>query len=186
MNPYTLALFVHVSGAIGIFGGLSALVFGVAALRRAQRVEDVRFLAALIIASGNIAVASIVILGIAGFYMALTAWGIEATWIIVATVSFIVLAPWGMLVVNPRVRAIAKHAREAPDGPMPDGLAQRTRDPLLGISVSMYIACLFGIVFLMTNKPAVSESILAMLVAVALGLVVSLPFWRSRTKERIT
>lgn len=186
MNLYTLALFVHVAGAIGIFGGLSAFMFGIVALRRAQRVEDVRVLARLIIASGNIAVACIVVLGIAGFYMALTAWGIRATWIIVATVSFLLLAPWGMLVIDPRVRAIAKLARETPDGSLPEGLAKRTRDAVLGFSVSVYIAYLFGIVFLMTNKPATGAAVVAMFVALAIGVLVSLPFWRAPAHERTT
>ncbi|MGE5335059.1 MAG: DUF2269 family protein [Nitrososphaerota archaeon] len=186
MNLYTLALFVHVAGAIGIFGGLSAFMFGIAALRRARCVEDVRVLARLIIASGNIAVACIVVLGIAGLYMALTAWGIRATWIIVATISFILLAPWGMLVIDPRVRSIAKLARETPNGALPEELAKRTRDAVLGFSVSVYIAYLLGIVFLMTSKPATGEAVVAMFITLAGGILVSLLFWRAPSHERTT
>lgn len=180
LNPYTLALFAHVSGAIAVFVGLGAFMFGVVALRRAQRVEEVRMLAALTIAAGNIAVGGIVVLGIAGFYMALTVWGVKATWIIVATISFVLLAPWGMLVINPRIKAITKHARQAQDGALPGGLAQRIRDPLLGISLCAYIAWLLGIVFLMSNKPATGEAIVAMLIALVVGMLASAPFWRSR------
>jgi hypothetical protein len=186
LNPYTLALFAHVSGAIGVFVGLGAFMYGIVALRRARRVEEVRVLAALTIATGNIAVGGIVVLGIAGFYMALTVWGVSATWIIVATISFILLAPWGMLVINPRIRAITKQARQAPDGALPQGLTRRIRDPLLGISLCVYIAWLFGIVFLMTNKPATGEAIVAMLIALAVGLLASAPFWRSRAMAHET
>ena len=35
MDLYRLALFVHISGAVGIFGSLGALVFGSFALRQA-------------------------------------------------------------------------------------------------------------------------------------------------------
>lgn len=184
MIPYNVALFVHVSGAIGAFIGLGSFLFGVVALRRARRVEDVRFLAALTIAAGNVAVGSIIVLGVAGFYMALTVWGVKATWIIVATISFLLLAPWGMAVIDPRVKAITKQARLAPDGPLPEALAQRIRDPLLGMSLSIYIAWLFGIVFLMTNKPAIGEAVVAMLIAGAVGFLVSLPFWRWRARAK--
>lgn len=177
MNLYVLALFMHVSGAIVIFAGMGAWVFGAAALRRAQRVEQVRLLAALIIAAGNVVVGGIVILGIAGFYMALTAWDIRATWIVVATVSFLLLAPGGLLVIDPRVRTIARQARAAPDGPLPAMLTRRTRDPVLGAGLNVYVAVLFGIVFLMTTKPAVGEAILAMVIALAVGLLASLPLW---------
>lgn len=184
MHLYTLALFAHVCGAIGVFAGLSAWGFGVAALRGAQQVAQVRLLARLIKAAGNLVVGSIVLLGVAGFYMAVTVWGERATWIIVATVSFVLLAPFGLLILDPRMRAIDRLAQEAQDGPLPEPLAVRTRAPLLATGVSVYIACLVGIIFLMTNKPVVEQSVLAMVIAVVVGALVSLPVWRTSRKER--
>lgn len=183
MQPYTLALFAHVCGAIGVFAGLSVWGFGVAALRRAQQVEQVRLLASVIKAAGNLVVGSIVLLGVAGFYMAVTVWGERPIWIIVATIGFVLLTPLGLLILDPRVRVIAKRAHEAQDGPLPHALAARTRDPLLATGLSVYIACLVGIVFLMTNKPAEEESIAAMIIAVALGALVSVPAWRTHWRE---
>lgn len=43
----------------------------------------------------------------------------------------------------------------------------------------MYVAVLFGIVFLMTTKPAAGGAILAIVVALAIGLLASLPLWWS-------
>lgn len=177
---YLLALFAHVCGAIGVFAGMSAWGFGVLALRRVSQVDQVRLLAKLIKAASNLVVGSIILLGGAGLYMAVTVWGARATWIIVATVSFALLAPFGLLVLDPRVRAITRLAQEAQDGPLPLALAMRTRDPALVTGLSIYIACLVGIVFLMTNKPAVEPSIEAMAIAVALGILASLPVWRTQ------
>lgn len=184
MSLYTLALFVHVCGVISLFASLGALVFGTVALQRARRIEQVRALAGLMIASGNVAAGTIILLGIAGFYMALTAWGISASWIIVATISFILLAPWGLLIFDPRIRAIAKLTRDMQDGALSDVLAARTRDPMLGTGLCVYVACLFGIVFVMTNKPAAGESILAIVIAVAIGMLTSLPLWSSAHVQR--
>ncbi len=184
MNVYALALFLHICGAIGVFAGLGVWGFGVAALRRAQRVEQARLLAALIKSSGNLVVGGIVLLGIAGFYMAVTVWGARATWIIVATISFALLAPGGLLALDPRVRAIARLTQMAQDGPLPEALAARTRDPLLATGLSVYIACLVGIVFIMTNKPATVESALTIVVAVSAGALLSLPVWRRQAKDR--
>lgn len=185
MNLYTLALFVHVVGVVGIFGGLGTWLFGLASLRRAQRVEQARPLAEMVIAAGYLVVGSLLPLGVAGFYMALTAWSVRATWIIVATVSFVLLAPAGALLIDPRVRAIAARAREAPDGPLPTALAASTHDPILGTGLRIYIAVLLGIVFLMTTKPALTVSIVAMLAAAALGLVSGVPLWWA-TRARAT
>lgn len=183
MNLYSLALFVHICGAVAIFAGLGVWVFGVAALRRAQLVEQARLLAALIKTSGNLVVGGVVLIGVAGFYMTVTAWSAQATWIIVATISFALLAPGGLLILDPRVRAIARFAQTAQDGPLSATLAARTRDPLLATGLSVYVSCLVGIIFLMTNKPAASEAILAIVIAVAVGAIVSLPAWRKHAAE---
>ena len=187
MSIYTIVLFLHVSGAIGYFVSIGTWLFGLVSLRRAQRVEQVRLLTALILASSNLVVGSIVVLGIAGFYMAITVWGIQATWIVVATVSFLLLIPLGLLIIGPRIQIIAKEAREAPDGPLPETLAMRSRDPALSAGLSVYVGVLLGIVFLMTNKPPLDVSILAMVVATALGLVSGLLlWWAGRFQLRVT
>lgn len=187
MSTYTVMLFVHIVGVIAVFVGVGVWLFAVAALRRAQQVAQVRVLARLTVASGNVAVGGVLLVAIGGFYMALTVWGVQATWIIVATISFALLAPFGVFVLDPRIRALAKAAAKTPDGPLSPALAARTHDPILGIGLSLYVAVLVGIVFLMTNKPTLLVSILAMGVAAALGLV-SAPalLWATRDRERVT
>jgi hypothetical protein len=185
MPIYTLMLFVHIVGAIGTFIGAGVWLFAALALRRAQTVGQVRALTSLIQPSGVLAIVSILLLGGAGFYMAITAWGERATWIMVATISFVLLAPFGAFVIDPRLRALAKAAAAAPDGPLPEALSVRARDPLVGIGLSLYICVLLGIVFLMTTKPSTGVSILAMIVATVLGLASgSLLWWATRTRER--
>ncbi|HEU4785256.1 MAG TPA: DUF2269 family protein [Ktedonobacterales bacterium] len=185
MNTYTLALFAHIIGAIGTFIGVSVWLVAAEALRRARRVEQVRTLTSLIQPSGVIAIVSILLLGIAGFYMALTAWGEQATWIIVATISFVLLAPFGAFVIDPRLRAIARAAVAVPDGPLPATLTVRTHDPLVGIGLYLYVGVLVGIVFLMTTKPPLATSILAMVVAAMLGLAAGLLLrWMARPRVR--
>ena len=171
MPIYTLMLFVHIVGAIGTFVGVGVWLFAALALRRTQTVGQVRALTSLIQPSGVLAIVSILLLGVAGFYMGITVWGERATWIIVATISFLLLAPFGVFVIDPRLRAVAKAAAAAPDGPLPETLATHTRDPLAGIGLSVYICVLLGIVFLMTTKPSTGVSILAMVVATLLGLI---------------
>ena len=177
MSFYTLALFLHIVGAIGTFIGVGVWLVAAEALWRTRRVEQVRTLTRLVQPSGVIAIVSILLLGIAGFYMAFTAWGEQATWIIVATISFVLLAPFGAFVIDPRLRALARAAAAAPDGPLPSAMAARTRDPLVGVGLCVYISVLLGIVFLMTNKPALEVSILAIVVATVLGLVAGLMLW---------
>jgi hypothetical protein len=178
MSLYTLALFVHVSGAIGFFLGIGTWVLGLAALRRAQRVEQVRAIAALVALSEPVAVISILLLLAAGLYMALTVWGLQTGWIDVALGSFVLMAPVSAVVIEKRIHTITTIARETPDGPLSETLDARIHDPVLGTALSTQVALLFGIVFLMTNKPSLTSSILVMVVALVLGLASSLFFFR--------
>ena len=170
MNLYTIALFFHVSGAIGYFVGIGTWLFILVGLRRAKRVEQVRGLVNLIGLSGPFTGISLLLILVTGFYMALTAWSLQTGWIAVALISLILLVPSGAALIEPRRRAIARLAREAPDGPLPQLLEQRTHDPVLLTAQQTVAALLLGIVFLMTNKPALTGSIIVMVVALLLGV----------------
>ncbi len=186
MSLYTLALFVHVSGAIGTLVSLGIWLFGLAALRRARRVEQVRALAWLIIVASPLMVLSVLLLGLAGFEMALSAWGLSTPWIAVSLVSVVLVGPIGAFVLDPRMRTILALAREVPSGPLPGALDRRTHDPILGTSAHTLVAILLGIVFLMTTKPTLFMSLVVMAVALALGLASSIPFCsaaRRRTQQ---
>jgi hypothetical protein len=189
MNTYLLALFVHIVGAIGVFVGIGVLLFAVASMRRAQEVAQVRALAGLTVSSGNVAVGGVLLIGGAGLYMALTTRAWQSAWIDVATVSFVLLAPLGVAVIGPRIRALAEAANAAPDGPVPDSLAAHTHDPIVSIGLHTYVGVLFGIVFLMTTKPTLEVSLVAIGVATALGVASALPQWwaaRARLRNKVT
>jgi hypothetical protein len=70
-----------------------------------------------------------------------------------------------------------------PDGPLPELVEQRIRDPLLGTAVYVMVALLVGIVFLMTTKPPLDGALITIVVSVVLGAAASLPLWRARTGE---
>ncbi len=176
MSLYTLALFLHVSGAIGAFVSIGTWLFGLSALRRAQRVEQVRAIAWLIIVASPLMVFSVLLIAIAGFYMALSAWGLHTPWIAVAIVSFVLMAPVGPFVLASRMYTIMDMTQEAPDGPLSDELERRTHNPILGTAAQTLATVLLGIVFLMTNKPALITSIIVMGIALVCGLLSGVPY----------
>jgi len=170
MSIYNIVLFLHISGAIGYFVGMGTWLFCLAALRRAQRVEQVRALTNLAGRLGPLFGISVLLILVTGLYMAITAWGFQTGWIPVALVSLILIAPLGTAFIEPRRRSIARLAQEAPDGPLPQALEQRIHDPILGTALVTVTILLLGIVFLMTNKPSLIVSLIVMGVALAFGL----------------
>ena len=187
MSTYTLELFLHVSGAIGVFAGAGIWLFGLFALRRARRVEQVRAIAWLIIVTIPFMVLGLVLMGAAGLVMAISTWGLQTPWIIVSLVSLALFAPINVFVLDPRMRALFAKAGEAPEGPLPDELVKRTHDPILGTVAQTLATVLLGIVFLMTNKPSLTTSIMVMVIALACGLISGVPYWpaaRRKAKSR--
>ncbi len=182
MSLYTIALFLHVAGALGFGAGAFMSLFGLWALRRAQRVEQVRSILGQFSLAGPILGIGMLVNIVAGLYMTADTWGWQTAWIIVAIVSLVLYIAVGA-VMGIRRNAIAKLVGELPDGSLPETVAQRIHDPLFGASVYMMLALLLGIVFLMTAKPALDGSIVAIVVAAALGAVASLPLLRGRTGE---
>ena|SRR5215472_4993181 len=170
MSLYTIVLFFHVSGAIGYFVGIGAWLFILVDLRRAQRVEQVRGLVNLLGLSGPFTGISVLLILVTGFYMALTAWSLSTGWIDVALISLILMVPSSAALIEPRRRSIARLAQKQPDGPLPQSLEQRTHDPILLTALQTVAALLLGIVFLMTNKPALTDSTIVMVVALMLGV----------------
>lgn len=174
---YTLALFLHVSGAIGAFVSIGIWLFGLSALRRARYVEQVRVIAWLIIVASPLMVFSVLLIAIAGFNMALSTWGLKTPWIAVAIVSFALISPVGPFLLYYRMQAILAEVRELSGGPIPDTLYMRTKSPILGTAAQTLTTILLGIVFLMTNKPTLVTSIIVMSIALACGLLSGVPYW---------
>jgi hypothetical protein len=170
MSLYPITLFLHVSGAIGYFVGMGIWLFGLATMRRAQRVEQVRSLVQLVGLSGPLFGISVLLLLAAGLYMALTAWSLLTGWIAVGLISLVLLAPLGTALLEPRRRVIDRLARKAPDGPVPVELERCIHDPILLTAPQTLTALLLGVVFLMTTKPSLVGSIIVMAVALVLGL----------------
>lgn len=184
MSLYTLLLFVHVSGAICLFIGMGIWLFGITAIGRAARVEQVRTLADLMLMTRLAVPAGAFVVIVAGLAMAQIAWGLQTGWIAVALGSLVIIGPIGTWVIDPRVRGIATLAQSLPDGPLPAPLADRTHDRVLRLALYTMTAMLFGIVFLMTTKPALTSAVGAMAASALLGLASSLPFLRARDASR--
>ena len=179
MSLYTILLFVHVSGAIGVFVGMGTWLFGMTAIARASRVEQVRTLADLMLMSRYVVPVSAFIIIASGLTMTLTTWGLQTRGILVATGGLILIGPTGTWVVDPKVRAIAALAHTLPDGFLPTSLIVCIHDRVLRTALHTLIAMLLGIVFLMTTKPALSTSILAMGISLFLGLASSVLLLRT-------
>jgi hypothetical protein len=179
MTLYTFALFVHLVGVILGVGGVCAWLFALIGVRAASTVDQVRALLALYALAANVALGGVLLIVAGGLYLALSTTLWQSPWLVIATISFVLVLSLGGALLGRRIQALTKAAREAPAGPLPGPLVGLTHDPLMRVVLQTYIAILFGIVFLMATKPALSWSIISILLAAALGVLSGLPLMRT-------
>jgi hypothetical protein len=172
MPSYQIALFLHVLGALGFFIAVGVFYLAVLNIRRAKTVQSIQLWAGAAAGVGRILfpTSSLVIL-VAGIYMLVTVWGERAPWAIVALVAFIVLAVGATLIQGRRVAALGMSATgQAESAPVLGALEAQAHDPVTWISVNASMAFAIGIVYLMTLKPDALGSVIALLIALVVGL----------------
>jgi hypothetical protein len=167
-------LFIHVTGALGVF---SALAIEGAALRQIRKAADSTTLGAALDAFGlvaRVAAPSLVATLGSGIYLASAVWGWRAAWIDVAFPALIATAVIGTVFTRPAITRLEKTLRR-----------DDTVDSVLRGSFIVRTFVLMGIVFLMTTKPPLGPSLIAMAAAAGAGLLAARPrrrraqSWRS-------
>jgi Predicted integral membrane protein (DUF2269) len=171
MSLYTIILFVHIIGAVGYFLGIGLWFFVLLGLRRAARVEQVHSLIHLTDLSAPFSGASALLLLGTGLYLAVSAWSLLTSWMLVALISLLLMVPTSVVLIAPRRSDIVKQlAHEAPGGELSRALEQHLDDPVLATTFTTVLTLLLGLVFLMATKPNLVVSIIVMVVALLLGL----------------
>jgi hypothetical protein len=121
VSVYSISLFLHIVGALGLFAVLAVDWAGLSQLRRAAGVaqarESVRLLGGPRLVGGP---AALLIL-VTGIQMTATRWGTRG-WIVVGLAGMVVIAVLSTAVSDRRVGAIAR-ALPAEDGPISLALA---------------------------------------------------------------
>lgn len=184
MNSYTIALFVHIVGALGFFMALGAEWLSVRRMRRAASAEQAREWLDTVSGARRAGMASMLAILVAGFFM-MAVGQLSGAWMIVAFWTMVVLAALAVGLSGRRMAAIRRAVR-AESPPTPAELRQLLDHPQLWLAIQLRLALAFGIVFLMAVKPALAGSLLAIAVAAVIGAVAGLPgLARLRAPEEI-
>src|SRR5438132_9871320 len=155
MTLYSIALFLHIVGAVLLFVTLTVEGIALRQLRGAMTTEGAQGAAALLRLNRIVGPLSALGVLIPGLYMMATTWG-WVGWIVVALVSYVAIAVLGA--VN-GIRILALDRSRA--------VLTGIRNPMFLISWSTRVGIAVGVVFLMTVKPGAAAAVLAVLLAAA-------------------
>jgi hypothetical protein len=167
---YSLGLFIHVVAVTGLFFGIGLELLHVTLLRRAQTVGQVQQLHIMDAVLERLMPTATVLIVASGLFMLIKGWSWSAHWAEVAFVSLVIAAVLGSGVLGRRSAAIGKAAHNEPPGPISQTLRTQIVDPVLYTAAWVLAGLGIGILYLMTNKPETVESVVAMVVAVALAV----------------
>jgi hypothetical protein len=157
MTLYSIALFLHIVGAMLLFVTLTVEGIALRQLYRAATTEAGHGAAALLRLNRVVGPLSALGVLVPGLYMTATNWGLVA-WIVVALVSWLVIAVLGA--VN-GIRILALERSQS--------LVTGIKNPMFLISWLTRVGIALGVVFLMTLKPGAVAALLAILITAAAG-----------------
>ena len=176
MNAYSIALFLHIVGAVGIFVALSLEWTGLWQIRSAVAPQQVGGWMRILKSVRKFGFASMLTTVVTGIYMILTAWGGEA-WIMVTVGSLVLMIALAQVVTAPRMAALGR-ALATEKVPLSQAFHSLANQPLLWISLQTRVAIALGIVFLKIAKPDWGGSLITIGVAIVLGVASALPIPR--------
>lgn len=168
MNLYSIALFLHIMGALGLFLALGLEWMGLFGLRRAVSAEQVRSWLYVSRSVSRVGLPAMLEVIISGAYMMATAWG-PVPWIIVSLGAIVLLMGSGMAILARRMAAIGQAAAQE-NGPLSLRLHQMLHSPFLWITIQTRVAVGLAIIYLMSVKPGLYGSLITLGVAIVLGL----------------
>ncbi|HEX6800605.1 MAG TPA: hypothetical protein VF116_23030 [Ktedonobacterales bacterium] len=187
MTLYSLTLFAHIVGVLGLFVGMGLQWAATLRLRRARSMGQVREWSGLVAGAGRLGLVSGVVLLAAGIYMMVVAWGLTP-WLVVSFAAMLVMLALGMGVTTRRLRGIQRTAATTGagtgTGAIPATVQQQLHDPVVWIAAQMAGSSALGVVFLMTTKPDLAGSLLAAATALVLGAVVGIVSTRPGRADR--
>jgi hypothetical protein len=172
MNNYSIALFLHIVGALGFFVALGLEWTGLSQIRSAMTLEQVRAWMGILKNVRKVGFASMATTVITGIYLMLTGWG-GVAWIIVTLGSLVLVIALAQVVTAPRMAGIGQ-ALVTENEPFSKTFHSLANHPLLSISIQTRVAIALGIVFLKTAKPDLGGSLLTIGVAIVLGVTSAL------------
>ena len=176
MTFYSVALFLHIVGALGFFVMLGLEWVSLLYLQRTNNIEPAREWLTTFGLLRWVGPASMGLILLTGVYMMATVWGWVA-WIGMALAAIVLLAVLAVAFTGPRMAAVGQ-AAAAESKALSPIFQQQLHDPFLWASIQIRVAIALGIVFLMTVKPGLEGALVTIGVATILGLASAWPIWR--------
>ena len=186
MNTYHYVLYVHLLSLFVGIGAGSVILTCLLQLRAARTVEQAAPWGMMAGKVGKFFPIAIIGLFATGAYMTSTSvspWSWSTRWIDVAIAALVVLLLQGALIAERTGHKLGAALQANGPGPLGPEARRLTLHPGLWVVEFSNLGIVFGVVWNMTMKPGLGESLAAVLIGYAVGVVVALLITRSAQEE---
>jgi len=177
MTVHAALVYCHLLGAFALFIGYGIEWTASALFRNAASTEQVRAWLRVFKVSPPLAGGGLGVLLLSGGYLASLTGAMRQGWIPATLVGIGMALLLGFGFILPRMRAI-RNSLPSLNEPVAGDLRPRLSDPLLLTAIRVRLLLAAGIVYLMIAKSPFTPSLVALAVALILGLLLSIPVWR--------
>lgn len=165
MTLYSIALFLHVLGALLLGTALTGEGIALFHLRHATSREELQTWEGVALLGRVFGPASVVLILLPGLYMMVTSWG-WVPWIAVGLFGLLLIAVIG---ASSGIR-LGLLMRSAAAGPsLTQDVRTRLKAAIFVVSWFARVSIALGVVFLMTSKPQLVAALLAIAIAAVVG-----------------
>jgi protein-S-isoprenylcysteine O-methyltransferase Ste14 len=176
MSIFSIALFLHIVGALGVSVALGLEWIGLSQISKATIPDEIRAILRVVKSTTRFGFVSMFSTVITGIYMVLTALG-WIPWILVVIGALILVIALTRVLTAPRMATMGQ-ALATEKGLVSQTFYNLVNDPILWISIQTRVTIILGIVFLKIGKPDLDGSLLTIGIAIVLGIVSALPTLR--------
>jgi hypothetical protein len=177
MTVYTVVLYAHLLGAFALFIGQGIEWVASSLFRGAASTDQVRAWLRVFKVSPPLSGIGILVLLLSGGYLAQLSGAMKQGWIPATLLAIGVALVLGFAVILPRMNKIRKTLPSLNE-PVKAELRSRLSDPVLLTAIRVRVLLAAGILYLMAAKMPLTPSLVALLVALVVGLLLSIPIWR--------
>lgn len=176
MNIFSIALFLHIVGALGVSVALGFEWIGLSQIRKSTVPEEIGAFLRVVQSTARFGFVSMLSTVITGIYMVISAVG-WTPWLLVVIGALILAMVIARALTAPRMAVIGR-ALAVERGSLSQSFQNLLNDPILSVSVQTRMALVLGIIFLKIATPGLGGALLTIGVAIVLGLVSALPTLR--------
>ena len=179
MTVFSVVLFLHLLGAVALFIGYGIEWTASSLFRNASSTEQVRAWLRVFKVSPPLSGVGLGMVLLSGGYLASLSGAMKQGWIPATLIAIFLALAVGFALILPRMKRI-RGALPPGNDPLSAQLRERLSDPILLTAIRVRAMVATGIVYLMASKISFVPSLVALAIAVALGLIFSISTW-SRT-----